>query len=1842
MLRFHLNLNLNLNLSFTKNEVTMNTYFRLFLCAVCCLAYMHTYAQSPDYMPAQVIIKMKQGKSAVQKNALKTRMKANTKQTFSSLNIELWQIDESQQKANINQIIREYANHPDIEYIEPNYIYYLAEYEADNDCRAPEEIQPNAPLFNNQWGLHNTGQSGGTPNADINAPEAWDIINSSPDIEVAILDTGVDWTHPDLVNNIWQNLGEDADNDGRVLEQINGEWVLDPDDKDGIDDDGNGYIDDLIGWDFRDDDNDPIYDPSGNARWHGTHIAGIIGAEGDNGIGISGVTWSVQMPILKIFSGNSDASESDIIAAIEYATMMNFPIHNNSWGGGPFSMGIRDAMQAAANNGQLLVNAAGNGGFDQLGDDNDSFSHYPASYDIDNIIAVAAIDRDDALARFSNYGGTSVDIAAPGVDILSAFPMNNYDSRSGTSMATPHLSAACALLMQQHPTATPTQIKAAILNTATPTPALTGKCVSDGRLNLSAALEAIPTNCREWDSLALVALYEATGGASWVNTWDLSLPMDEWYGVILSESGCVVQLNLHSNQLSGNIPGDIGNLSSLTHLYLYENNLIGSIPLEIGNLTGLTYLNLRNNQFSGNIPAELGNLTELTYLNMGTNNLTGSIPPELGNLVELTDLLLYANQLSGSIPLEIGNLDKVTRLYLSNNQLSGTIPLQLEGLNSLLQLYLHINQLNGSIPSEIGNLGSMTHLNLYDNNLSGCYDANLTNLFSQLGNNNQNYKISDGNNFDAPWEDFYTTGAGTCNLYSSCRQNDSLALVALYNATNGANWTNTWNLNQPMETWYGVTLSESGCVFELSLIENELSGIIPPEIGNLIGINKLYLGKDYGLSGVIPPELGNLNSLTDLRLYKNSLSGSIPVELANLNNLTYIRLSSTLLNGDIPIELSNLSNLTHLLLYANDLSGSIPAELANMDNLVSISLHNNELTGSLPIELGNLSDLTDLHIQSNQLSGSIPAELGNLSNLEDLHLYNNLFSGSIPAELGNLRNLVSLRLFNNQLAGCYDENLVVLCSQLSAIYNTNEYISDDNNFDATWEDFCNTDAGKCTYNACSLNDSLALVALYNATNGANWTNTWNLNQPMDTWYGVTLNGDGCVRKLILSNNMLTGNIPAAIGDFSNITDMWLGGNSLTGSIPLEIGKLSSLGELRLSGNQLTGSIPPEIGDLNNLVHLWLNANELSAIPPEIGDLFNLQRLYLHDNSIIGSIPSQIGNLTDLRKFWANGNNLSGNIPSEIGDLSNLNELRLNGNQLSGAIPSEIGLLVNLGDLWLSDNELSSLPSEIGNLTNLSRLYLHSNILVGSIPPEIGNLSQVTQLWAYGNQFSGNIPPEIGNLDSVVGLRLNGNNLSGSIPPEIGLLSNLTDLWLDGNQLNGNIPPELGNLNLNRLFLKNNLLEGCYDTNLMSLCNGLSPTYNNNTNISDGNNFDAPWEVFCAIGTCHYTYPGDFNFNGIADEADMLHWGLAYSFTGLPRPVMSIDWSAQAAELWADNAQGINSMHQDGNGDGVVDDLDIDALLENFGRVHDFNPSPSLASGLVYELVRQDVADGIYYDLYVKDDVGNYISTHGISLVMNFGDIPINEVSMDVVGSSLAPNATFEIYDTLQNKFHIALTRTDGVNQLCDGPVAGFVIIAQDIPTGEPLEILSLENGMEIQADGTMQNINDASMYDTYPDDFGLGAGDIIVGVSVKHTECGVPGNAVAIIYGGTPPYTYTWNTGATTPEITNLTAGFYEVTVTDNDNNTETISIEIEGQYLPVYDENGNLIDCTVSPCSTLLTPSGAIDAGTYQAGTAVNSDGTVNGNVQFKAGETIILKGGFEVPPEAEFSGTIEDCPDN
>ena len=262
-------------------------------------------------------------------------------------------------------------------------------------------------------------------------------------------------------------------------------------------------------------------------------------------------------------------------------------------------------------------------------------------------------------------------------------------------------------------------------------------------------------------------------------------------------------------------------------------------------------------------------------------------------------------------------------------------------------------------------------------------------------------------------------------------------------------------------------------------------------------------------------------------------------------------------------------------------------------------------------------------------------------------------------------------------------------------------------------------------------DRAALEALYDATNGANWSrnDNWKTDEPLGQWFGVSTDSDGRVTRLELNENQLSGTIPGEIGNLTSLKYLWLHDNGLSGTIPAEIGNLTSLLELELSGNQLSGTIPAEIGNLTSLGYLSLSGNQLSGtIPAEIGNLTSLGYLWLDDNQLSGTIPGEIGNLTSLEYLWLHHNGLSGTIPAEIGNLTSLTRLLLFGNQLSGTIPAELGNLTSLTGMSLADNQLSgTIPAELGNLTSLTGMSLDENQLSGTIPAELGNLTSLTNL-----------------------------------------------------------------------------------------------------------------------------------------------------------------------------------------------------------------------------------------------------------------------------------------------------------------------------------------------------------------------------------------------------------------------------------------------------------------------------------------------------------------------------------
>ena len=301
-----------------------------------------------------------------------------------------------------------------------------------------------------------------------------------------------------------------------------------------------------------------------------------------------------------------------------------------------------------------------------------------------------------------------------------------------------------------------------------------------------------------------------------------------------------------------------------------------------------------------------------------------------------------------------------------------------------------------------------------------------------------------------------------------------------------------------------------------------------------------------------------------------------------------------------------------------------------------------------------------------------------------------------------------------------------------------------------------------------------------------------------SWEGVTANTTDGVTQLFLDSQgsrSLTGTIPPALGNLTNLTSLQMANNQLTGSIPATLGNLANLTSLTLHGNQLTGAIPPALGNLTNLTVLSLTVNKLTGrIPAELGSLTNLTQLLLPTNQLSGPIPGALGSLTNLTHLHLYANQLNDPIPDTLGSLTNLQQLYLSDNRLTGPIPDTLGNLTNLTRLWLYDNRLTGpIPEELGQLTDLQYLLLHQNRLTGSIPPEFGNLTSLQWLYLYDNRLTGDIPETLGSLTNLQRLILQRNRLTGSIPEELGQLTDLQYLLLHLNDLTGSIPSELGNL-----------------------------------------------------------------------------------------------------------------------------------------------------------------------------------------------------------------------------------------------------------------------------------------------------------------------------------------------------------------------------------------------------------------------------------------------------------------
>ena len=857
-------------------------------------------------------------------------------------------------------------------------------------------------------------------------------------------------------------------------------------------------------------------------------------------------------------------------------------------------------------------------------------------------------------------------------------------------------------------------------------------------------------------------------------------------------------LFLDRNHLTGSIPTEFGNLANLERLDLRINQLTGSIPTQLGNLASLEWLSLNNNQLTGTVPAELGSLANLERLDLHNNQLTGTLPSSFTRLGALERFHFYLNpglcaQDTGAVRTWLNGVNDVrgpdcsptVRLSVNPSRLvegAGATPVTVTAERAAVSSATRVSlRLGGSAEEGTGRdytFSGTRSITIPANGTSGTTTLTFTALPDGLteGDENVIVEATVGNKIE---------GSAVITLSDEgtplpCAATEREALEALYNATGGASWTNhtNWLSEEPLSEWHGVTVDSNGCVTRLSLSRNSLTGTIPTELGNLANLEELGLSNNQ-LTGSIPPQLGNLAKLQRLILIRNQLTGTIPTQLGNLSSLELWRLQENQLTGCIPTELGNLSSLVELTLSNNQLTGTLPSQLGNLANLERLDLDNNQLTGTIPSSFTRLGALVRFYFYLNpglcaQNTGAVRTWLNGVNEVEGpdcsptVRLSVNPSrlvegAGATPVTVTAERTAVSsatgvfLRLGGSAKEGTGqdytfsgarsitipangtsgtttltftalpdgltegDENVIVEASVASKIEGSAVITLSDEG----------------TPLPCAATEREALEALYNATGGANWTNNtnWLSEEPLSEWHGVTVDSNGCVARLDLYRNQLTGTIPAELGGLANLERLWFWQNQLTGTIPTELGNLANLRWLNLQHNQLTGTLPAELGSLAKLEQLSLHSNQLTgSIPTQLGSLAKLrQTLNLSDNQLTGTIPTELGNLANLQQLNLGVNQLTGSIPAELGNLANLEWLTLINNQLTGSIPTQLGNLAKLEGLHLNTNQLTgSIPTQLGNLTKLEQLSLHNNQLTGTMPSSFTRLGALEQFHFYLN------------------------------------------------------------------------------------------------------------------------------------------------------------------------------------------------------------------------------------------------------------------------------------------------------------------------------------------------------------------------------------------------------------------------------------------------------------------------------------------------------------------------------
>lgn len=548
---------------------------------------------------------------------------------------------------------------------------------------------------------------------------------------------------------------------------------------------------------------------------------------------------------------------------------------------------------------------------------------------------------------------------------------------------------------------------------------------------------------------------------------------------------------------------------------------------------------------------------------------------------------------------------------------------------------------------------------------------------------------------------------------------DSLALAKIYAIADGANWKESrrWDFEKPISEWPGIKLDDDGRVIECSITNGTVTTVeweLPEEIATL---TKLQTFQAVGskVTGSFPEWLYDMTTLTKVRLNNNAIMGSLSAKIGQLTELTELFLNGNKdFGGTIPAAIGSLKQLNNFNIAETAISGAVPAELSGCDALATFVAYKSAIT-SLPDNLDQWPALKTFMIYGNNIEGPLPESLSRSTTITSAQMYNCNFTGNIPASYGNLPSTCNqLYLNGNKLHGLIPE----------AVQNHPNF-NVKNRWNAAERILPQQDGYTLYLEYNHQTDSLALVAIYNASKGAEWAkNNWDLTKPVSEWNGITVAND---RVTVVK-----------ITTAGTITEEW--------ELPEEVGTLTAVTDFRVNGNKLKGSIPECIYDLPNL-----------------------QKLYLQNNNLSGSLSSKLGNLTELTEFYIDRNvNLGGSIPASIGNLTKLVSINIAKTGIGGSIPPELVNCKALKNFMAYENKLSGeIPDFWDKLPSVGVLQLYGNDgIVGPIPATIGSLKSATGIQLKNCNLTGNIPASFGGLEKCGNLQLNGNKLSGVVPAEV--------------------------------------------------------------------------------------------------------------------------------------------------------------------------------------------------------------------------------------------------------------------------------------------------------------------------------------------------------------------------------------------------------------------------------------------------------------------------------------------